>query len=231
MEIVDGVALVSTEAADTCGTLDTGVIRVRLAEGKAEPCGCGSGLRHWEAFSRQRAGYCMVSGCNGKPEIGARVEKIGNPGKVCLVPLCSSCAARQGEVLAIVKGVALVPADAADTCRPARTRSFVRVAKGRQSWLQGCQCESWLKHWETFSGQRAGYCTAVGCEGKPEIGAVVHKEGEPGTTFVVPLCQACIAKDEALEIISGVRLVPANGHDTCGQEHALEETHWTTSVA
>jgi hypothetical protein len=101
----------------------------------------------------------------------------------------------------------------------------------RESRFEGCHCGSWLKHWETYSQQRAGYCMVTGCKGKPEIGATVQKEGE-GKVYIVPLCQACAAKQgEALEIVNGVHLVPADVNDTCGQDHAFEETHWTTSVA
>ena len=231
MEIVDGVTLVPADVTDTCGPKDAPPTRVRLAEAQ-DVCQCGSGLKHWEAFSRQRAGYCMVVGCKGKPEIGARVEKIGIPGKFYYVPLCRACASRKDEALDIVHGVHLVSADVRATCRP-DPKPAVRVLNLAESRFESCHCGSWLKHWETFSRQRAGYCMVEGCKGKPEVGATVQKEGEPGKVYIVPLCRACAAKqDEALAIVNGVNLVPADAHDAVSADQAFEEINWTAgSVA
>jgi hypothetical protein len=92
-------------------------MRVRnLMEITVEGCRCGSWLLHWEAFSRQKANYCMVVGCDGKPEVGAQVARPGELDRVCIVPLCKACAAKAGKDLEIVNNVNLVPINPEDTC-------------------------------------------------------------------------------------------------------------------
>jgi len=219
------------EIEATCGQRDTAPVRVQVVHGKGECCREDGGLEQWEASSRQRAGTCMVVGCDGKPEIGARVERIGDPGRVYLVPLCKACAARQADVLTIVRGVRLVPAEVRDT-RGSRPVFAVRLADLGSTRYEGCSCGSWLEHWETFSSQRAGYCLVDGCHGMPEIGAAVQRPGEPGNVYIVPMCKACADKrDETLELANGAHLVPADVRDTCAVADEAEEIHWTTNVA
>jgi hypothetical protein len=61
----------------------------------------------------------------------------------------------------------------------------------------------------------------VNCDGKPEVGGQVQKEGEPDKVYIVPLCRACAAKaGQELDIVSNVNLVSANTLDTCARERA-----------
>jgi hypothetical protein len=41
-----------------------------------------------------------------------------------------------------------------------------------------CNCDSWLDHWETFSGQKATVCGVNGCSKSDVVGAHVRKYGE-----------------------------------------------------
>ncbi len=79
-------------------------------------CRCGSWLQHWDGFSRQKANFCMVVGCDGQPEVGAQVCKVGEPDRVAIVPLCRACAAKVGSVLEIVNNVNLVTINTEETC-------------------------------------------------------------------------------------------------------------------
>ena len=89
-----------------------------------EGCPCGSWLQHWDTFSRQKANFCMVLGCDGKPEVGGQVEKVGEPEKVYIVPLCKVCAAKTGQVLDIVNNVNLVSANTLETCAKQRASGY-----------------------------------------------------------------------------------------------------------
>ena len=88
-----------------------------LSESAAEGCRCGSWLEHWNTFSRQKANFCMVMGCDAKPEVGAHVQKVGETeDRTYIVPLCRACAAKEGEELNIVGSVNLVSAHTEQTC-------------------------------------------------------------------------------------------------------------------
>jgi len=82
----------------------------------AAACSCGRWLQHWENYSRQKANFCMVIGCEGKPEVGGWVQKEEEPERRYVVPLCKACAAQVGQVLEIVNTVNLVSAGPEDTC-------------------------------------------------------------------------------------------------------------------
>jgi hypothetical protein len=88
----------------------------KLLETPNAGCRCGSWLQHWDNFSRQKANFCMVLGCDGKPEVGGLVCRETEPEQVCVVPLCRSCAAKVGTELDIVNTVNLVPVSLEDTC-------------------------------------------------------------------------------------------------------------------
>jgi len=72
----------------------------------ADACSCGGWLQHWDNYSRQRANFCMVIGCDGKPEAGGWVQKEAEPDRLVIVPLCKACA----------DNVNLVSAGTDDTC-------------------------------------------------------------------------------------------------------------------
>ena len=90
----------------------------------ADACSCGGWLQHWDNYSRQRANFCMVIGCDGKPEAGAWVQKEAEPDRLYVVPLCKACAAKVGQTLEIVNTVNLVSADTEDTCVRQKASSY-----------------------------------------------------------------------------------------------------------
>lgn len=110
LEIANGIHLVTTSLQETCGRKTSALQVLNLAEDEAPAGQCGSWLEHWSHFSQQRANFCMVVGCGGRPEVGGRVRKVGGPDTVYVVPLCRACASRHGECLEIVNDVHLVPA-------------------------------------------------------------------------------------------------------------------------
>lgn len=80
-------------------------------------CHCESWLEHWKKHSGQRANYCVVPGCGGRPEVGGQVRERGTMDEtVYVVPLCRACSDNQGQDITIYDGVNLVPAVIADTC-------------------------------------------------------------------------------------------------------------------
>jgi len=109
LEIVNSVHLVSTKVSDTCAKKKTPAVQVlNLTEGEDQDALCGSWLKHWSNFSQQKANFCMVVGCGGKPEVGGRVRKLEEPGTIYVVPLCRTCAATHDKYLEIVSDVHLV---------------------------------------------------------------------------------------------------------------------------
>jgi hypothetical protein len=84
-----------------------------------------------------------------------------------------------------------------------------------------CKCDSWLKHWENFSGQKLpAYCAEKSCLNKPEHGAHVQKESSTDNSwYIVPLCAKCNGKHgETIEISDSIKLVSANVSLTCGKK-------------
>lgn len=83
-----------------------------------------------------------------------------------------------------------------------------------------CKCDSWLGHWEKFSGQSLPiYCPEVKCTQKPEVGAHVQKDSSTDSSwYIVPLCKAHNGETgKSLEISGSVTLVSANVSETCGK--------------
>jgi hypothetical protein len=78
--------------------------------GNAEnTCHCESWLDHWKTYSGQRANYCVVKGCGGKPEVGCHVQEGGATDEnVYVVPLCRACNDKHGQEMVIFDGVNLV---------------------------------------------------------------------------------------------------------------------------
>ncbi|MTI13356.1 hypothetical protein [Sansalvadorimonas verongulae] len=81
-----------------------------------------------------------------------------------------------------------------------------------------CRCESWLKHWERFSGSTASYCCVEGCINNARVGAHVQVGGLLSQTwYIVPMCSAHNnQRGGHLEISDYTPLVPANVKETCG---------------
>lgn len=83
-----------------------------------------------------------------------------------------------------------------------------------------CNCGSWLKHWENFSGQSLPtYCCESSCMNKPTVGAHVQKDSSTDESwYIIPLCSTHNAdKGQTLEIQSSTKLVSANVAATCGK--------------
>ncbi len=82
-----------------------------------------------------------------------------------------------------------------------------------------CRCESWLKHWERYSGQRTNYCQANGCLKTDVVGAHVQKENSTDNNwYIYPLCNAHNQRaSSSLEVRDSYNLVSANVSQTCGR--------------
>ena len=52
-----------------------------------------------------------------------------------------------------------------------------------------CGCDSWIRHWERFTGREARRCVAKGCLKAAENGAHVKVVGyKDDSPYIVPLC-------------------------------------------
>lgn len=79
-----------------------------------------------------------------------------------------------------------------------------------------CACDSWLEHWEKFSGQKAGSCGVLTCNSKASVGAHVRKvDGYDYSTYIYPLCDSCNQDSGELNAWDGYRLVSADPQQTC----------------
>lgn len=83
---------------------------------------------------------------------------------------------------------------------------------------EACRCESWLHHWDRFSGQEPDYCPVQDCMNQIETAAQVRKDDPTdGGWYVLPLCHKHAAmQGEALQVNDNVKLVTANLRGTCG---------------
>ncbi|TRX66400.1 hypothetical protein [Carboxylicivirga sp. M1479] len=80
-----------------------------------------------------------------------------------------------------------------------------------------CRCGSWLRHWHNYSGQMANQCRAAGCSSTAAVGAHVKKTmGNDTSWYIVPFCHAHNRMGNAIELVFGTELVPANQSETCG---------------
>lgn len=79
-----------------------------------------------------------------------------------------------------------------------------------------CACDSWLAHWEKFSGRTATYCSEKSCTNKLLVGAHVAKVyGNDNKVYIVPLCNAHNQSGKAVDIPDATPLVSANPAETC----------------
>lgn len=77
-----------------------------------------------------------------------------------------------------------------------------------------CACESWLKHWEIFSGQTTSFCQEISCLNKDLVGAHVKVFGET-TVHIYPLCNAHNQSTKELTVSDAYKPVLANPKLTC----------------
>ena len=80
-----------------------------------------------------------------------------------------------------------------------------------------CKCGSWLKHWEKFSGQKAGLCCEKKCTKSSVVGAHVQKsDSSDNSWYIIPLCTGHNnKKGEEIELYGSPTLVSANKSQTC----------------
>jgi hypothetical protein len=80
-----------------------------------------------------------------------------------------------------------------------------------------CGCGSWLKHWETYSGQTVAYCPVVGCYNKDLVGAHVQKAYDyiDRNWYIYPLCNAHNQSSGVISVPDTYKLVSANKSETC----------------
>lgn len=83
-----------------------------------------------------------------------------------------------------------------------------------------CKCDSWLKHWETYSKQTTSKCQAKDCDNTDVVGAHVQKGGNSTdkSWFIYPLCNKHNKHSGELEVNSSYELVSANVSETCGKK-------------
>jgi len=82
-----------------------------------------------------------------------------------------------------------------------------------------CHCDSWLSHWENFTGINTKYCAVSGCLNLAEVGGHVQKDSSADKNwYILPLCKACNNKTgDDLYVRDDVNLVSANVSETCGK--------------
>lgn len=79
-----------------------------------------------------------------------------------------------------------------------------------------CNCGSWLKHWENYSGTPAIFCSVFGCNSSATVGAHVQIANSfIDKWYIVPMCQLHNSLSGQLEV-SGT-LISANVNETCGR--------------
>ena len=84
----------------------------------------------------------------------------------------------------------------------------------------GCQCGSWLEHWQRFGGgSLPAFCPEVNCVEVPAAATLVEKEdSEDVNRYIIVLCQAHHdAPETTLEVSNFARLLLADVPGTCGR--------------
>jgi len=92
----------------------------------------------------------------------------------------------------------------------ARIKNINGISKNK------CNCGSWLRHWEKFSGQTTSFCTVTSCLNKYVVGAHVQKTDSTNSKwYIVPLCTAHNRYQGELEVSEAYAMVSANRSETC----------------
>lgn len=80
-----------------------------------------------------------------------------------------------------------------------------------------CPCDSWLSHWERYTGRRASMCMEVRCTNRDLVGAHVYRTDNYGAGLqICPLCNAHNQSPYQVEVPDDTPLAPANRRDNCG---------------
>jgi hypothetical protein len=85
-----------------------------------------------------------------------------------------------------------------------------------------CKCESWLAHWERFSGQRANKCARNNCNERATDGAHVSRFFLNDEIYILPLCHKHNLDYNSL-IDTEINPVSADISKTCGKTNSLFE--------
>ncbi len=81
-----------------------------------------------------------------------------------------------------------------------------------------CKCDSWLAHWEKYSGVEPGNCVEKDCKSKATVGAHVRKDSDTDSSwYIIPLCDTHNKKADEMELRGTPTLVSANVSETCGK--------------
>lgn len=56
--------------------------------------------------------------------------------------------------------------------------------------------KSWLEFWEKTKGKTATKCEVLLCNGRPDVGGHVIKNGEGAKEYILPMCYSCNNKSE-----------------------------------
>jgi hypothetical protein len=87
---------------------------------------------------------------------------------------------------------------------------------------ENCACDSWLKHWEKFSGQTTTWCQANGCAKTDVVGAHVQRvDIYDSKEYIYPLCNSCNQKEGSFEVSDFYKLVSADKAETCEKDKAV----------
>jgi hypothetical protein len=80
-------------------------------------CKCGSWLKHWENFSKQKAGLCSQITCTKSATVGAHVQKAdSSDNKWYIIPLCADHNVLRNQEISIMDSTILVLANKSETC-------------------------------------------------------------------------------------------------------------------
>jgi hypothetical protein len=80
---------------------------------------------------------------------------------------------------------------------------------------ESCSCDSWLDHWERFSGQTATFCGEKSCINKDLVGAHVRKVDGTTKVYIFPLCSQHNKESGILTCVNTYKLVSADKSETC----------------
>lgn len=80
-----------------------------------------------------------------------------------------------------------------------------------------CNCGSWLKHWEKYSGMKAVQCAAKGNMHIGDlVGAHVKKDPDELNCYIIPLCKLHAMQAGEFEVSGSTVFVSAKKNETCG---------------
>lgn len=112
-----------------------------------------------------------------------------------------------------------MPASASTMEFKNRRKELMKITNVIGTAGETCSCDSWLDHWEKFSGRTASVCGVITCSNNNDlVGAHVMKVGGYDfATYIYPLCSACNQARGVLDAWDGYPLVSADKSQTCEQ--------------